>query len=195
MAAPTSQQTSGSPEAPFPLTAPRRTPVQASSSSSLDSIGLTSARSSSSSLSPPRTPDNISATHPSNTLSRPPTSHCIAPSCPIPNQTLFADPHQRSLAHPPSPPRSVPSEPSPAPGLQTQATCRSWASTPRFRGPWLQSSIGMAGLAVALVGLFFFTYRSYKMEKYDNLMALYQACASLKQVRSIMSLDVHWADP
>jgi len=130
----------------------------------------------------PGTPDNILATRPSNTSSRPPTSHCIAPSCPRPDPILFTDPHQRSLAHRPSPPRSVPSEPSPAPSLQTQATWRSWASTPRFRGPWLQSSIGMAGLAVALVGLFFFTYRSYKMEKYDNLMALYQACASLKQV-------------
>lgn len=53
----------------------------------------------------------------------------------------------------------------------------------------------MAGLAVALVGLFFFTYRSYKMEKYDNLMALYQACASLKQVRMKIGLDVCWADP
>jgi len=190
MAAPTSQPTSGSPEAPISLTALRRTPVQASSSSSLDSFGLASARSSSSSLSPPRTPDYISATRPSNTSSRPPTSHSIAPSCPLPDQILFADPHQRSLAHQPSPPRSVPSEPSPAPGLQTQATWRSWASTPRFRGPWLQSSIGMAGLAVALVGLFFFTYRSYKMEKYDNLMALYQACASLKQVRITISLEM-----
>ncbi len=182
MAAPTSQPIYGSPEAPTPLNALRRTQVQASSSSSLESFGLASARSSSSSLSPPRTPDNILATRPSNTSSRPPTSHCIAPSCPRPDPILFTDPHQRSLAHRPSPPRSVPGEPSPAPGLQTQATWRSWASTPRLRGPWLQSSIGMAGLAVALVGLFFFTYRSYKMEKYDNLMALYQACASLKQV-------------
>ena len=190
MAAPTGQPTSGPPETPIPLTALRRTPIQASSSSSLDSSGLASVRSSSSSLSPPWTPDNISATCPSNPSSRPPISQCLAPSCPLLDQSLFADPFQQTPAPHPSLPRSVPSEPSPSVNLLRQATWRSWASTPTFQGRWLQTSIGIAGLAVALVGLLLYTYRSYKMEKYDNLMALYQACASLKQVRITISLEI-----
>ena len=51
-----------------------------------------------------------------------------------------------------------------------------------FQGAWLQNTIGMAGLAVALVALFVYAYRGYKMDKYENRMALVQACASKKQV-------------
>lgn len=51
-----------------------------------------------------------------------------------------------------------------------------------FQGAWLQNTIGMAGLAVALVALFVYAYRGYKMDKYDNLIGFVETCATMKQV-------------
>ena len=52
----------------------------------------------------------------------------------------------------------------------------------------------MAGLAVALVGLLVYAYRGYKMDQYGNLMAFYQACASLRQVGVAFDLDMGSTD-
>ena len=194
MASPTTQPISESSGAPVPLTTLKRRPVQPSSSSSLASSGLASARSSSSSVSPQETPLDVPAA--CSTKSTPEEAAGanpeLSPAISF-NENPFENPLQRPVpSQPESPPTALDDQSPRAPARL--ATWLSWAPAPDPKGSCLQNTIGMAGLVVALVGLLVYAYRGYEMDKYDNLMALYQACVSLKQVGTAFGLDMGSAD-
>lgn len=185
MASANTTTASAQPESPIQLTPMRRSTLQPSSSSSLSSSDPVSDPSSSSSMSPPRTP-NTASTSPCSpqSTSQPPTS--IPEPPPAQSQDPFADRSEGAAVSAVNTQSSAVTVTTPDqnPAPQEQ---RAWWSTITCRlsqGTWLQNTIGMAGLAVALVALFVYAYRGYKMDKFENLMALYQACASLKQVSS-----------
>ena len=161
----------------------RRNTLQPSSSSSLSSSDPASNPSSSSSMSPPRTPNTASASPCSHqSASHPRTSVDEQP--PTQSQDPFADSSEGAVVSSPNAQSSAVTVTTPGQnaGYQEQKSWWSRISSTLSPGTWLQNTIGMAGLAVALVALFVYAYRGYKMDKFENLMALYQACASLKQV-------------
>ncbi|KAL8823097.1 MAG: hypothetical protein Q9191_006181 [Dirinaria sp. TL-2023a] len=185
MASTNTTTTSPQPEPPIQLTPMRRSTLRPSSSSSLSSSDPVSNPSSSSSMSPPRTP-NTASTFPCSpqSTSQPPTS--IPEPPPAHSQDPFADSSEGAVVSAANTQSSAVTVVTPDQNSAPQEQ-RAWWGTITSRlsqGTWLQNTIGMAGLAVALVALFVYAYRGYKMDKFENLMALYQACASLRQVSS-----------
>ena len=195
MASPTTHPISESSGAPIPLTTIKRRPVQPSSSSSWPSSGLASARSSSTSVSPQETTLNVPAACPTNSTPEGAVNASpeLSPAISF-NENPFENPQQRPVPSLSGSPPAALNDQSPRSSPARLATWHSWVPTPDSKGSFLQNTIGMAGLAVALVGLLVYAYRGYKMDKYNNLMALYQACASLKQVGTAFRLDMGLTD-
>ncbi|KAL8782621.1 MAG: hypothetical protein Q9195_009611 [Heterodermia aff. obscurata] len=171
------------PERSIPLVALRRPTIDASSSASLSSAPTTSP-STPSSLTPPTSAhDSSSSSSPASPdrLSRQTTyvSGTPAPSIHCPDLSL--SPHQSPSQPQTAAPQSVPDSPGPQNPPQRQDTWLSFLPPYDHRRTWLQNSIGIAALAVALVGMFVYALRGYKMAKWTEYNDLLQSCAALIQ--------------
>ena len=174
------------PERLIPLVALRPPTLHASSSTSLDSSAPTTSSSTPSSLTPPTSAHDSSPSSSPDRLSRQTTcvSGTPAPSINCPDLSL--SPQPPSSQPPTTIPRSVPDEPVPQNPPQRQDTWLSFLPPYDHRRTWLQNSIGIAALAVALVGMFVYALRGYKMAKWTEYNDLLQSCAALLQVSVII---------
>lgn len=164
------------PGCPIPLVTLRHPTLDASSSTSLDSSAHTSPPSTPASLTPPTSADDSSLANSPESLSRQTTYVSCASLSPADG---LSPPSSR-----PSPtiPRSVPDEPEPPRPTQRQGTWISLMPPWDHRRTWVQNSIGLAALAVALVGMFVYALRGYKIAKWTARNDLIQSCAALIQV-------------
>ena len=164
-------------ERPIPLMALRRPTLDASSSTSLDSSVPSTSPSTPSSLTPPTSAHECSSSSSPDRLSRQTTCASGTPAPPInyPQQPS-SQPH--TTVRP-----DEPESPNPP---QRQETWLSFLPPYDHRRTWLQNSIGIAALAVALVGMFVYALRGYKMAKWTEYNDLLQSCAALIQVSVIL---------
>ncbi|KAG6988515.1 hypothetical protein G7Y79_00072g097770 [Physcia stellaris] len=171
------------PDRPIPLVTLRQPTLGASSSISLNSSTPTTPPSTPASLTPPTSAHGSSPTITPERLSRQTT--CVSAVSVAPPDGLSPPPSQPSLTIP----RSIPDEPEPPRPQQRQATWISLMPPWDHRRTWVQNTIGLAALAVALVGMFVYALRGYKLAKWTARNDLLQSCATLIQAnRSINSL-------
>ena len=81
-------------------------------------------------------------------------------------------------------PQSILNDPAPP----SSPSWLSFISPWDHRRTWVQNSIGVAGLAVALVGMFVYVLRGYKMAKWTTYNDLLNTCLSYTQVGRRSSL-------
>ena len=178
MASSTDQPTQGpltAPDRSIPLVTLRKPTLDASSSTSLDSSAPTSSPSTPASLTPPTSAHDSSPTNTPERLSRQTT--CVSCASVSPSDSSSPPPSQPSTI-----PRSVPDDLEPPRPAQRQATWISLIQPWDHRRTWVQNTIGLAALAVALVGMFVYALRGYKLAKWSAHNDLLQSCATLIQV-------------
>ena len=172
-------------ERPIPLVALRRPTLDVSSSASPDSSVPATSPSTPSSLTPPTSAHESSPSSSPDRLSRQTTCVSGTSSTSINCTDLSLSPQQPSSQPHAAIPRSVPDELGPQNPPQRQDTWLSFLPPYDHRRTWLQNSIGVAALAVALVGMFVYALRGYKMAKWTEWNDLLQSCAALIQVSLI----------
>lgn len=170
------------PDRSIPLVALRPPTLDASSSTSLDSSAPTTSPSTPSSLTPPTSAHESSPSSSPDRLSRLTTCVSSTPATSINSADLSLSPQQPSSQPHPAVPGTAPDQPEPQNPPQRQDTWLGFLPPYDHRRTWLQNSIGIAALAVALVGMFVYALRGYKMAKWTEYNDLLQSCAALIQV-------------
>lgn len=174
----------------IPLVALRRPTPDSSSSTPFNSSDPTTSPETPTSASSPIADDT--SLSPSHRRFPRQTTHSSGSSA-APEDSPFTSPIpqlQLSSASSTTIPQSVPEHPQPPAPPQRREAWRLILAPWNSRQTWVQTSIGLAGLVVALVGLFVYALRGYEVAKWTAYNDLLQSCAALVQVseRSIRPL-------